>query len=276
MRKNDTTNFHNEDPIRLVKIGFAFCFKEARLSSSIGSDIEHNKFCRQVSTIMKMISNKGGDLSSQFDSNNEIHNPILSRNFDLPPQIRSLHHQKKLIDNHIDANKGKFKGCLYLEDIFGFFKNFKKVTKKLGFHLMLKTNNLQDIIYTSKGDDMNKTINDLYLFIHNLVPSVETQLLVNEATQNIYQQAQKFTAGVKISPCPNKYPRGGHGKSSRKFFSKKSQSAKNSRTVSKIANSISWYIARPIHIPTQYRKHYLSTLPKLYPILMLCRKYTLS
>ena len=42
VRKNDTTNFQNEDPICLVNNGFAFCFKEARLSTSIGSNIEHN------------------------------------------------------------------------------------------------------------------------------------------------------------------------------------------------------------------------------------------
>ena len=47
-RKNDTTNFHHEDPIRLVNNGYAFCFKEARLSTSIGSNIEHNKFCGQI------------------------------------------------------------------------------------------------------------------------------------------------------------------------------------------------------------------------------------
>ena len=29
VRKNDTTNFHNDDPSRLVNNGFAFCFKEA-------------------------------------------------------------------------------------------------------------------------------------------------------------------------------------------------------------------------------------------------------
>ena len=45
VRKTDGTNFRNEDPIRLVNNGFAFCFKEARLSTTIGSDIEHNKFC---------------------------------------------------------------------------------------------------------------------------------------------------------------------------------------------------------------------------------------
>ena len=43
VRKNDTTNFHNDDPVRLVNNAFAFCFKEARLSTSIGGDIEINK-----------------------------------------------------------------------------------------------------------------------------------------------------------------------------------------------------------------------------------------
>ena len=138
VRKNDTTNFHNEDPISLVKNSFAFCFKEARLSTTISSDIEHIKFCGQISTIMKVISNKDGDLLSQFDNINENDIPILSRIADLPIQIRSTPHQKMLIDNHIDANKGKIKGYLYLEDIFGFCKTFKKVTKNLGFHLMLK------------------------------------------------------------------------------------------------------------------------------------------
>ena len=58
VRKNDDTNFHNEDPVRLVNNGFAFCFKEARLSTSLGSNTEINKFCGQVSTIMRAISNK--------------------------------------------------------------------------------------------------------------------------------------------------------------------------------------------------------------------------
>ena len=92
-----------------------------------------------------------------------------------------------LIDNHLDANKGKIKGYLFLEDIFGFCKTFKKVTKNLGFHLTFKTANLQDIIYTSMVDDMNVTINSLYLYIPNLIPSVETQLMFIEATQNNYK-----------------------------------------------------------------------------------------
>ena len=187
VRKNDTTNFHIEDPIRLVNNGYAFCFKEARLSTTIGSDIEHNKFCGQVSTIMKVLSNKDDDLLSQFGNINESDIPLLERLTDLPPQIRDTPHQKMLIDNHLDANKGKIKGYLYLEDIFGFCKTFKKVTKNLGFHIMFKTANLQDIIYASMADDINVTINSLYLYVPNLIPSVETQLMFNEATQNNYK-----------------------------------------------------------------------------------------
>ena len=83
-----------------------------------------------------------------------------------------------------DANKGKSKGFLESEDFFGFCKSFKKVTEKLGFHLMLKTNDSQDIIYKSMEDGIIVTINNLYLFIPILTPSVDTQLMFNEATQN--------------------------------------------------------------------------------------------
>ena len=91
-----------------------------------------------------------------------------------------------LINNHTDANKGKIKGYFYLEDIFGFCKSLKKVTKNLGFHLMLKTNNLQDFIHSSMGDDINVTICIFYLYIPNLLQPVEVQLMFNEATQNSY------------------------------------------------------------------------------------------
>ena len=49
---------------------------------------------------------------------------------------------------------------------------------------MLKTIDLQDILYTSTADDINVGINNLYLFVPNLIPSVETQIMFNEATQN--------------------------------------------------------------------------------------------
>ena len=96
VRKNDNTNFHNDDPIRLVKNPYAFCFEEARLSTNIGGVIEHNKLCGQVSTNMKVISNKGGDLLSQFDNNNENDIPVLEKLLNLPCQIRDTPHQKCL------------------------------------------------------------------------------------------------------------------------------------------------------------------------------------
>ena len=105
---------------------------------------------------------------------------------DLPPQIRSTPHQKMLKDNHTDANKVKIEGYFYLEDIFGFCKTFEKVIKNLGFHLTFKANDLQNIIYSSMTDDINVTINHLYLYVLNLIPSVETRVMFNEATQNDY------------------------------------------------------------------------------------------
>ena len=135
---------------------------------------------------MRAVSNKDGDLLSQFDFNkNDI--PILNRLADLPVQIRDTPYQKMLINNYFDGHKGKTKGYLYLEDILGFCKSFKKVNKNLGFHLTFETNDLQDIIYTSMTHDINVTINKLCLYVPNLKPSVETQVMFNEATRNIYK-----------------------------------------------------------------------------------------
>ena len=89
---------------------------------------------------MRAISNRYGDLVSQFDNTNENDIPILERLANLPAQIRDTNHYKMLINNHTNpANRGEIKGYLYLEDIFGFCKTFKKVTKTLGFHLTFKT-----------------------------------------------------------------------------------------------------------------------------------------
>ena len=79
VQKYDTTNSHIDDPIRLVIKAFTFCFEEIRLSTTIVSDIEHNKLCCQITIIMKVISIKDGDLLSQFDAINENDIPILER-----------------------------------------------------------------------------------------------------------------------------------------------------------------------------------------------------
>ena len=54
---------------------------------------------------------------------------------------------------------------------------------------MLKTNDSQDFRYTSMVVDRNVTNKNLYLFRPNLLPSVETQLMFNEATQNNFRMS---------------------------------------------------------------------------------------
>ena len=163
------TKFFYDDPVRLVNIGYAFCFEEARLSTTIGSDFEINSFCGQVSTIMRAISNRDGNLLSQYDNIKENDIQILEKLQDLPKQIGDTPHQKKLINKYTDANKG----FLYLEDIFGFCKTFKKLTKNLGFHKTFKTNDMQNIIYSFMADEINVTIINLYLFVPNLLPMLK-------------------------------------------------------------------------------------------------------
>ena len=78
---------------------------------------------------MKVISINDGDLLSQFDQINENDIAVRERIVCLPPQIKDTPHQKMLINSHTDANKGKVKGYIYLEDIYGFCKTFKNNRK---------------------------------------------------------------------------------------------------------------------------------------------------
>ena len=157
----------------MVNNGLAYIFQEARLSTSAGTEIEHNKNLRNVSTIMRLLTQKEGDLSSYFDNIDEIHAGITNSTL-----------KRMLIDSHTnEENKGKIRANLPVEHIFGFCKTFKKVTKGLGFELQLKTSNeKQNIIYsTLGGNDINVTINSIYLYIPSLVASAEQQQIFNEA-----------------------------------------------------------------------------------------------
>ena len=58
---------------------------------------------------MRAISNKDGDLLTQFDNVNENDIPILEQLANLPVQIKDTPHQKMLIINHTDANRSKIK-----------------------------------------------------------------------------------------------------------------------------------------------------------------------
>ena len=75
----------------------AYCFKEARLSTTGGSDLEHKKIVGQVSTIMRLLTSKGGDLSSCFDETDE--NALRDNNLK----------KRILINNHTDDKKWKNK-----------------------------------------------------------------------------------------------------------------------------------------------------------------------
>ena len=131
---------------------------------------------------MRVLFSKDGDLLSQFDNINE-------GNGDADFDTTSL--KKMLIDNHNvpgqEVNMGKIKGQLLLENIFGFCKSFKKITKNLGFHISFRTADLQDIIFTSIGDNINVTINSLFLFVPTFVLNTETQLMFNESIQTNYR-----------------------------------------------------------------------------------------
>ena len=122
---------------------------------------------------MRSLTSEDGDLLSHNDQIDET--PAANN-------ITSL--KQMLINNHIEANRGKIKEQLLLEDIFGFCKTFKKINKNLRFHITLKTNNLQDIIFTTLANEINVTINSLYLFVPIITPNSETQVIFNESITN--------------------------------------------------------------------------------------------
>ena len=112
---------------------------------------------------------KDGDLVFHFDKIEEAGTHIGNT---------SLKHL--LINNHeIVANRGKIKCHLPLEHIFGFCKTHKKLTKQLGFHLTLKTADLQDMIYTTIVDDITVSIDKLFLNVQILIPDAETRMMFN-------------------------------------------------------------------------------------------------
>ena len=165
------------DIIRLVNNAFAYTIHDARISTSAGVEIEQNKYVGPISTIMRLVTEKDGDLSTYFDIFNESEDGI---NDSTLKQI--------LINNHTEANRGLIRGHLPLEYIFGFARSFKKITKGLGFELDLRTSNRKrDILYTTlDDDDVSVTINSISLFIPQLIPSPETQVIFNEAISQTF------------------------------------------------------------------------------------------
>ena len=61
------------DTIRLVNNAFTHLFKEPTLATTGGSENEVKKYVGPVSTIIRVLTSKDGDLSSYFDKINEDH-----------------------------------------------------------------------------------------------------------------------------------------------------------------------------------------------------------
>ena len=71
-----------------------FCFREASLKTTGGSEIELNKYVGPVSTMVRLLTSKDGDLSSCFDKIDESEGEIDNNS---PKHI--------LINNHTVASK---------------------------------------------------------------------------------------------------------------------------------------------------------------------------
>ena len=122
---------------------------------------------------MRLLTQNDGDLSSYIDKIDETEAGITNS---------TLKHM--LFDSHTNEdNRGEIRGNLPLEHKFGFCKTIKKIRKGLGFELQSKTSNeKQNIIYTTLGgNDVNVTINSIYLYIPSRVPSAEQQQLFNKS-----------------------------------------------------------------------------------------------
>ena len=176
--RNPAAKIDNTSPIRLLFNPYAHCFKQPSLAISGGMEIERIKFLGQNSTIMRCSTSKECDLLTHFDDNNEGKTAA---------DFNSTFFKHLLFENHtVEANKGEIQGQLLLEHIFGFCKTFKKFTKNLGFHLTLKTTDLQNFFLTTIATDTNVTLNSCYLFVPILIPNTETQLMFNENIKNKY------------------------------------------------------------------------------------------
>ena len=111
-------NFVDGKVIRLVNNAFAYTIQDARISSSAGVEIEQNKYVGPISTIIRLVTQQYGDLSTYFDITDESENSIDNSSLKKIPFI-----------NHTDANKGVIRGHLPLKYIFGFEQSFEKITK---------------------------------------------------------------------------------------------------------------------------------------------------
>ena len=179
IRKADYTSFtvaddNTNEVVRLVKNAFAYTIHDPRISTSSAVEFEQSKVVGPISTFMRLVTLKDGDLSTYFDIIDESETGIDNSS------------KKAVINNYNADNRGNIRGHLPLEYIFGFFKSFKNITKGLHFELDI-LNRKQDILYTTLGDNgVNVTINSISLFNPQIIPSPETQVYFNEAISKTF------------------------------------------------------------------------------------------
>ena len=116
--------------MKLVNEAFVYAFKEVRLATTVGSDLEHNKYVGQLTTIVRLTNCKDEALLSCLDKTNENN-------------IDKTSSKQTLINNHdIDANKDYNKRQLSTEHNFGICERLEKFIKILDV-----TNHSKQLIY---------------------------------------------------------------------------------------------------------------------------------
>ena len=114
-----------------------------------------------------------------------------------------------LIDNHtVHGNRGKVFGQLLLEHVFTFCNRLQKVTKNLGFHITSKTNDLQDIVYTTlpQAKVINVTFDNLHLFLPKIIRNPDTQVMFKESIKNSFTLLfDSWTTGRRVISTGSEY-----------------------------------------------------------------------
>ena len=120
VRKADNTIFvvsgdvNTKEVIRFVNNALAFTIHDARNSTSSGGELQQNKFCRSFSTIVRLLTQREGDISTYFDIIDE------SEGGSNTSSLKQL-----LLNNHTEANRGIVKGNLPLEYFLDFVDHLK-------------------------------------------------------------------------------------------------------------------------------------------------------
>ena len=129
LERNDFKNLDDagkiDEPTLVVNIAFAYAFSIAPLSTMGGEGIEVNKHVGHLSTLMRVLTAKDGDLLSYFDKIDES----------LNGKKGSSLNQILIANLEQVTDRVKIKGQLPLERLFGFCKTFKNFTEILVFHL---------------------------------------------------------------------------------------------------------------------------------------------